>query len=205
VLVLGSLRPGEERYWFPGLAAFRGGAPLNVVVAPRHQERFEYFAERLSAHGLAFRRRSGAAGSEFSSDPRQLAPDVVLLDTLGELERVYSFADAAFIGGSLVPGFGGHNPLEAAAYGVCVAMGPHCENVDDLIESLRERGGYIPLRTAEDAGALIARLSAGDAGLAAVGRQGREVWRLNSGAADRIMAAVDEVIAGRGFPGGRPG
>ena len=95
-------------------------------------------------------------------------------------------------GGSLVPGFGGHNPLEAAAYGVCPVMGPHCENVDDIVQQLVDSRGCLRIRTGEEAAALIARLCARDPELKAAGARAREVWRANLGATERILRVLTE-------------
>ena len=55
----------------------------------------------------------------------------MMLDSIGELARVYKFAAVAFVGGSLVP-TGGHNPIEPAAAGVPVAFGPHMSNFREI-------------------------------------------------------------------------
>jgi len=183
VLVLGSLRPGEEEVWFPAMAkALQAGTRINIVVAPRHQEKTAYFAERLREHRLPF---------EFWSKQRSCsggcALPIVLLDTLGDLEAAYSFADLAFVGGTLVPGIGGHNALEPAAYGVSVALGPHCENIDDIVAALDQAGAVCHLAAEPEAAALIARVSAGDPALEEAGRRGRDVFRRLSGAGETIV------------------
>ncbi|MDU5301068.1 MAG: glycosyltransferase, partial [Dialister micraerophilus] len=58
---------------------------------------------------------------------------VIILDTIGELGQLYSIADIVFIGGSLVPA-GGHNLLEAAAYGKPIAVGPYMFNFKEIHE-----------------------------------------------------------------------
>jgi 3-deoxy-D-manno-octulosonic-acid transferase len=61
---------------------------------------------------------------------------------MGELAEIYSVADVAFVGGSLVP-LGGHNPLEPAVYGVPVLFGPYMEHSQAAAELLIESGlGY---------------------------------------------------------------
>ena len=189
VLTLGSLRPGEEAVWFPAMAdAQKRGLLFKAVVAPRHMEKCDYFEAKLNSCGLKFTRRSAMNG---------LSSSIVLLDSFGQLEPVYAFADAAFIGGSLVPGFGGHNPLEAAAYGTCVALGPYCENIDDIVEQLKEKDAFVPLCNQNDAASLLERLCLRDPGLQLKGRLGREVWQANSGAGDRILQAIKAVLDGQ--------
>ena len=60
-----------------------------------------------------------------------------MLDTIGDLAAVYGVADVAFVGGSLVKK-GGHNPLEAAQFGVPVVMGESYENFKGIVGAMRE-------------------------------------------------------------------
>lgn len=190
VLVLGSLRPGEEAVWFPAVTrAFSDGVKVNVIVAPRHQEKTAFFAERLTACGLQYERWSER------KEQRAPAPTaVVLLDTLGDLEPAYSFADLAFIGGTLIPGIGGHNPLEAAAYGVCIALGPHCENIDDVAAGLEAAGGVRWVRGEADAVQLLRQVGARDAVLREAGERAQLVWRRHSGACEAIVDKIATLI-----------
>ena len=61
--------------------------------------------------------------------------DIILGDTMGEMQMWLATADVVFIGGSLVQ-VGGHNPLEATLFGVPVVSGPHMYNFDDMVTEL---------------------------------------------------------------------
>ena len=63
-------------------------------------------------------------------------PPVILIDTIGELGAVWGLADVAFVGGSLLPGRGGQNMMEPAAYGASVLFGPHTSNFRETVEQL---------------------------------------------------------------------
>src|SRR2546421_13095381 len=80
--------------------------------------------------GLSARLRSQAPGGE----------RVVVLDTIGELARVYQVATLVFVGGSFTTR-GGQNILEPAAQGRPVLFGPHMENFRDSVQVLVGRGG----------------------------------------------------------------
>ena len=157
-------------------------APL-LVLAPRRPERFAEVAQWLAAQGTRFARSSAAAA----------APDgeleVLLLDSMGELLDWYAAADAAFVGGSLVP-VGGHNLLEPAALGKPVLAGPHCFNSPDAASLLESAGA---MQTVHDAAGLAAALSPllTDAGLAqARGAKAAAVVAANRGAAERALAMI---------------
>ena len=63
---------------------------------------------------------------------------VVVLDTIGELGRLYSLGDIIFVGGSLVK-TGGHNILEPAAHGKPIIVGPHMFNFKEIFNLLYSR------------------------------------------------------------------
>lgn len=98
---------------------------LFLVIAPRRPERGREIKEIAESLGLTVRLRSvPLPDEEFPGSP------LLILDTMGELTRMYSFCDIAFVGGSLVTD-GGHNPLEPAAFAKPVLFGPY---MDDFIE-----------------------------------------------------------------------
>lgn len=109
-----STRPGDEAAL---LAARPPGHQL--LLAPRHPERFAEVARRLEAEGLRWARRSELGGTV----PPDL--DVVLLDSVGELPGLIPGAAAVFVGGTFDAGIGGHSAAEAARAGVPVVAGPH--------------------------------------------------------------------------------
>src|SRR5437899_3173594 len=116
--VCGSTTEGEEILL---LAAFRevlGRFPsAALVLAARHPERFDRVAALVQEQGVPLLRRSNWASGA------TVAGGVFLLDSVGELASVYALATVAFVGGSLLPGVGGHNILEPAQHGVPVAGG----------------------------------------------------------------------------------
>jgi 3-deoxy-D-manno-octulosonic-acid transferase len=121
--------------------------------------------------------------------------DVVLLDSLGELAGLYRLAAAAFIGGTLTP-TGGHNPLEAARFGVPLAVGPAMFNFREMAEAFDQAGAW---RRVADAGELGAAwrgwLDAPAAGRE-VGERALRLVEANRGALARTLEMLAPVIAG---------
>src|SRR5215212_9322992 len=122
VLVLGSTMEGEDEALLPEVERLAAERRAFVVIAPRKPERFEMVAGLLATTSLRTVRRSAMEAGP---------ADVLLLDTFGELAKIYRYADAAFIGGTLEP-FGGHNPIEAAAAGVPVCFGRSMSNFREI-------------------------------------------------------------------------
>jgi 3-deoxy-D-manno-octulosonic-acid transferase len=134
-LVAGSTHRGEEELL---LAAYRrlkkDRRALSLVIAPRDISRkteIQHLAESL---GLVAVCRSQGRKTPW--------PDLLILDTIGELAAFYQSCDIAFIGGSLVDQ-GGHNPIEPAVMGLPVLFGPHMEDFGEIAEDLIAAGGAI--------------------------------------------------------------
>ena len=68
--------------------------------------------------------------------------EVLVLNTIGELGRIYGIGRISFVGGSMIPS-GGHNLLEPASFGRPVLFGPHMHNFVLMSELLlAEKGGF---------------------------------------------------------------
>ncbi len=126
-----------------------------LLIAPRHPERFAEVANLLQSSNLIWTRRSNP------TSPNDKTCEVVLLDTIGELPRVYSLASLVFVGGSITP-HGGHNILEPAAAGVSIVTGAHTHNFASITETFlrREAVVQLPAVTNEQAPDLVARVLA---------------------------------------------
>jgi 3-deoxy-D-manno-octulosonic-acid transferase len=188
ILVAGSTMEGEEEEI---LAAFRrldagsaAGDRAMLVVAPRHPERFAAVAERIAAAFPELVRRSGED---------RVRPPVFLLDSIGELAATYRLATAAFIGGTLLP-TGGHNPIEAARFGVPVAVGPSMENFREIADLFDRTRAWARVATGDALGELWSAWLADPAAARAVGERGRALVAENAGALDRTLQLLRPLI-----------
>jgi tetraacyldisaccharide 4'-kinase len=118
LLLAGSTRDGDEEAVLDAWAQLRPAPQL--VLAPRHADRFDRVASLLDERGLRWRRRSELGGGAL-----EVELQVLLLDTVGELAGLYPHARAAFVGGTFDPSIGGHSAAEASRAGVTVVHGPH--------------------------------------------------------------------------------
>src|SRR6201999_4265105 len=120
-------------------------------------------------------------------------PAVVLLDSLGELAGLYRLAAAGFIGGPPGP-TGGTNPLEAARFGVPIAVGPAMFNFREMAEAFDAAGAW---RRVADAGELAAawREWLGDPAAARqTGGRGLRLVEENRGALARTLEMLGPLI-----------
>ncbi|MGI6458043.1 MAG: 3-deoxy-D-manno-octulosonic acid transferase [bacterium] len=159
------------------------GFPLRLVIAPRHVERTDSILKELSPLGLHVVRRSRL--NDAPTDP----PDVVILDTIGELRHVYSAADLVFMGKSLTER-GGQNPIEPAAWGKAILYGPHMQNFRDVAELLESTGGAVRVQNKDDLLNQVARLCQSPRECNEMGLRAREIVQQSQGALEEIMKVI---------------
>jgi len=191
VLVAGSTRPGEEQAVLEAFDVLRRSFPsLLLILAPRHLERTEEVARLVREAGWEPESWSGL-------DERGAGrPDVVLVDTLGELASLYGIATVAFVGGSLEP-FGGHSPLEPAVTGTPVLFGPHTGNFEESARRLLDSKGARRVQDATDLTAAASVWLADPALREAAGQSAAELVRDHSGATARTFAALERLLKAR--------
>jgi len=144
VIVAGSTHKGEEEMLLAAFRTIESCYPQGaMVIAPRHVDRAGEIVEIYRKAGLTVRKRS-------EQDPDQ-AVQVVILDTIGELGKIYSVADLVFVGGSLTAN-GGHNILEPAAHGKPILVGPHMFNFKEIYTLLSMRGVCSTVNTPAELG-----------------------------------------------------
>jgi 3-deoxy-D-manno-octulosonic-acid transferase/tetraacyldisaccharide-1-P 4'-kinase len=145
-IVCGSTRPGEEQIILEMFKDIKKKISNScLIIAPRHPKRFKEVETLLKESDLRWMRKTDV-GVDFKP---ALPWEVLLLNTLGELDWVYGAGEVAFVGGSLLP-FGGHNLLEPARWRIPVLFGPHIENAREMGEELVRRGGGIKVQDSQD-------------------------------------------------------
>jgi 3-deoxy-D-manno-octulosonic-acid transferase len=143
-----------------------------------------------------------AGGPEASGPAGGGAPDVLLLDSMGELAFLFRQAAAAFIGGTLV-GTGGHNPLEAARYGIPIAVGPSMQNFRDMAERFDAAGAWRRVADGAELGRAWGEWLADPAAARARGDRAAALVVENRGALARTLEMLAPILA-RLAPGSSP-
>ena len=157
-----------------------------LVLAPRHPQRFAE-VESLASQ-FSYLKASGLTGAVPTS-----SPDIILLDTIGDLAGVYGIATVAFIGGSLVSR-GGHNPLEPAQFGVPVIMGPSYENFRDIVARLRVEHAIAIVQNASELEASLCGAIQGLHEFTEIGRRGQAIFEQQQGATARTVEALRSLL-----------
>ena len=182
VIVAGSTHPGEEEMLLDAFSLLRSKAPeARLIIAPRNIDRAAEIETMAGRRNFVSIRRSSA--------PSVRRPDVIVLDTIGELGRIYGLCTAGFIGGSLVPA-GGHNPIEPAGFGRPVLFGPHMHNFDAMARMLDDAGGCVRVESQNELGEALIRLVTDPSLGKRMGLRGLDFVNFNRGA---VAGAVEKI------------
>jgi len=186
VLLGGSTHAGEEEILAEALLLLRKQHPnARLLIAPRHVERTPDVVARLTASGFLVALRL--------DEPAGPPPDILVINTTGELRDWYACADAVFIGKSLI-GIGGQNPVEAIVAGRPVLFGPHMENFAALRDVLRDAGGAIEVGDAATLAGEAGKLFADSRRREDVTRRAADALHPHQGATGRTADLVERAM-----------
>ncbi len=183
VIVAASTHQGEDELILAAFAGVRTQYPdCLLVLVPRHPERFETVFGLCRDAGWSVARRS--SGELPGTDTA-----ILLGDTMGELLLLLGAARLVVMGGSLVE-HGGHNVLEAAAWGVPVITGPWMFNFQEIGEQLVAAGAMLQLASPSLLENALLELLADPQQLQIMGQAGKQVLGENRGARARLLAVI---------------
>jgi len=182
LIVAGSTGPGEEALLREACERALPGRGVQLLCAPRKPERFDEAAAALP--GCVRRSRPGA--------PADAPPRWFLLDTIGELRSAYALADLVVVGRSFFDLYGS-DPLEPAALGRPVLIGPRVDDFRSVVETLGHAGAIV--RTDRDRlGADLAALLDDAERRADLGRRALACVEANRGASRRNAGLVAAAV-----------
>jgi len=191
ILMIASSVRAEERTLLPMVVRLISADPgLRVVWVPRSPQRFRAVEDALMAKGITVQKRS-SMGSLIDGTPTNA--QVLLGDSIGEMNVYYPLADLVFVGASLVD-HGGHNVVEPMAFGKPIVMGPSTYGVAFAASPAAIDGA---LESLPDAKALETRITAlmlnSDA-LAQMSAAAKRFINNKAGAADKTCAGIEALL-----------
>ncbi len=184
VVVAGSTHEGEETAFLNALLKLNG--KFRLILVPRHPERFERVAQIIESKGFRPRRFSRLESFE-SSD------DVYLLNTIGQLNKFYSLADIAFVGGTIAK-IGGHNLAEPCVYGTPVICGSHIHKAKDLFQKLSECSALIQVHDEKELTSTLQSLLDSPEKRSELGENGKQFLADSQGALAKTLALLEEYL-----------
>ena len=186
IWVAGSTHEGEEKVLFDAYRRIcASGINPVLIVAPRDPGRAVEVCKIFN--------RSGCHAMTMDQIDRQPGPsNVVVIDRIGILRKLYALADVAFVGGSLVEA-GGHNPLEPASVDTPILFGPYTDDFRWICQTLETAGGAIRVYDTDQLTEKVRQLIINKEESRYVGRCAFEVFTKNRGAVERTMSVIEDL------------
>lgn len=181
VVLAASTHAGEEEF----IAAAQPPGAL-LIVAPRHPERGEAVEALFRDRGRKTARRS-------RGETPTAKTEVYIADTLGEMGLLLRLADVAVIGGSFLPGIGGHNPLEPARLEVAAISGPEVFNFADVYAEMAQAGA-VTLSSADELSTALSALLADPAAAKAQAAAAKAYADRQTGALEAGWALIRNIL-----------
>ncbi|SFS43846.1 3-deoxy-D-manno-octulosonic-acid transferase [Succinivibrio dextrinosolvens] len=183
-----SIHDGEEEAVVNAYIEARKTIPdLKMVFVPRHQTVTDSVCSYLNDKGISF-----ALKSELKSITLFNA-DVMVGDTMGEIETYFGLCDLIFMGGSLVD-IGGHNPLEPAYFSLPLLTGPIYRNFEEQFEKLLDTGGCFVAEDEHKLALYIIKLLSDRNLLQNTGVMALDVQQQGKGALNRTIEQLDLML-----------
>jgi len=198
VLMASSTHDGEEEILLDSFDSLRREDHRSrLIIAPRRIERVNQISEAISRRGMKpirwSSRWSAAGNGKHPPSSRNGQAEVLIIDTVGELDRLLAAGDVVFVGGSLVP-FGGHNMIAPAGMGRPVVIGPHYQNFRSVVAALLEGEALVIAKDAGDFTKKLRELKTDRARAELIAGRAFETVARHAGASERTLDVLRPLI-----------
>lgn len=194
IFVGGSTGPGEEIALLETYLKLRDQYPdLRLAIAPRKPETVPQVITAIHAAGLKSICRSNYPDAPPPSAPRPLLKpnEIVVLNTLGELKKLYSLAYCVFVGRSLLePPMGGSDMIEVTALAKPCCFGPHTHNFAEAVELLTTAKAATVVLDGSDLNHQVNQWLANHAMAREMGQAGRAVIAAQRGSTEKYVVKI---------------
>lgn len=188
IILAGSTHKGEETILSEAFSRIRKtDDDLLMIVVPRNPERGGSVRRIFESAGF-----SAFTMSELKESPHEKT-DVIVIDVIGLLTKLYALADIAFVGGSLTR-FGGHNPLEPAIFSKPILFGPDMSDFAEISEMLLDAGGAVQVNDAESFHETATLFLRDEEKARKTGEQAFKVFQANKGAVQKTLDVIGKEI-----------
>ena len=194
IVVGGSTWPGEEAVLIDLWKELRAEFPdLFLVLVPRHAERAAEVVQLASQREIRL-----ALRTQLDRWPTGAKADCLLVNTTGELPRMYELATVVFVGKSLfVVEKSLQNPIEPAALAKPVIVGPNIESFQAIVRRFLAAEAMVQVGDAAALREEIRWLLRDTAARERIGSKAKEIVEQNRGAVERTVALLGSHVLGR--------
>ncbi len=166
-----------------------------LAIVPRKPERFDEVAKLIERAGFACVRRSDRPDG--CEPPVGMVRAVILGDTMGELRKFYALSHVVFVGRTLVP-LGGSDPMEVAALGKPIVVGPHTDNFESAVGAMRSADAIRCVADGDGLHEVVGAILAHALPDEGIGSRAREVVLRNQGATRRTVDHLVRLLESAG-------
>lgn len=182
LIIAASTHKGEDEIVLSAYEKVKEEFPdTKLMLVPRHPERYSQVETLLDESPFLYGKRSGH--NTFAEN------DILMLDTMGELMKMFSVCHFAFIGGSF-SNTGGHNPLEANIWKKPVLSGPCVFNFKDIYNFLTQSNAAKIVNSEEELAKEMKKLICDCEYYNLAADDAEKVFETNRGAIDRVIYTI---------------
>ncbi|MEO0286117.1 MAG: glycosyltransferase N-terminal domain-containing protein [candidate division WOR-3 bacterium] len=180
VIIFSSLREKEEDFAVNLVTTLKDFNEVKLIFAPRHLNRVKTILRNLERKGIS---------AVLWTNSKSMNTKVMVLNTLGELRKLYPIADLIIVGGTFAP-YGGHNILEIAAAGKPALVGPYHFNIKNEVELIAHNKGLILVQDQMEAFGRVRELIAQKDLLNEMGLRAKESLNAKKGISKEIFEEI---------------
>jgi len=180
-VVIGSSWPEDEAILLPFINKTASGT-VKFIIAPHEikPSHIQDIQKKLTVKTICFSEKDGKNLSEFS---------VLILDTVGLLSKVYSYADVAYVGGAM--GHTGlHNILEPAVFGAPIIIGHNYLKFPEATAMISD-AGVTSVKNEHELKLLLQRYLESQSLRTLEGKKNSDYVKLHQGAVNEVMTYLD--------------
>lgn len=136
VIIAGSSWYSDEKILIPALVKLKEKYNVRFIIAPHHPDKknINKLVQLLDKYHLSYSKYTELSNND------KISTDVLIIDTIGILNKIYRYAHIAYIGGGFNDGI--HNILEPAVYGLPVLFGKKYEKFYEAVELIKLCGAF---------------------------------------------------------------
>jgi 3-deoxy-D-manno-octulosonic-acid transferase len=192
VLIGGSTHEGEEEILLRIFERLSKTYPnLRLIIAPRHIERIKDVSRLIEKMGFFPLLKTEIEESNYKW--QNAKKEIILIDTVGDLGKIYSLSSFVFVGKSLVPS-GGQNMMEPAGLGKPVIFGPHTFNFKEEVDLLLRNEAAKMIETEDELCEAIEFFIKNPEAAKEMGLRAQGVVSEKRGATEKNMDIIREIL-----------
>ncbi|MBO0322972.1 3-deoxy-D-manno-octulosonic acid transferase [Muricauda sp. CAU 1633] len=181
-VVAGSTWPEDEEILINFINSTKH--PIKFVIAPHQikQAHIDHITSAISKKTICYTQLGNEDLSKY---------DVLIIDTIGLLTKIYSYADVAYVGGGFATGL--HNTLEPAVFGIPVIIGPNFKGFKEADDLVAQKG-ILPIQNQENFTDLMNGFVTHPESVTKTGKINSNYINTNLGATTLAMNHIKEIL-----------